>query len=152
MGNKKIKRISTFAAIIYVAFVVLGLTLAAVSIIGFSNSDAEGWEGLGLALVTVILAAYGFIYAGVALTPMILRCFSIKYPLKTPLTAICIPFDIILSILDTVLLVGALTSEKPSPMGIALFAALLALSVAAFIINIIGISAIRRENSLGKSE
>ena len=145
MENSKTKRLAFISFSIYSAFFILGLGLALVMIFWFKNSDAEGFEGLGMALATVILAAAGFLYSALSSVPIILRGFSLKFPSKIALPAICLPFDLIFAGINITLLFGILADENPNAPGIVFFAALLILSAASFCLNITSVISLKRE-------
>lgn len=136
---KKQKYVSIVALACYAAFLLAGLLMGLGMLTLFHTNDAEGIGGAALAVLSVILSVAGFIYAALSILPLVFRAISLKKR-KTVFPALCVPFDLLYIVLNVLLLVSGFSGETEiEPLGIVIFVALILISIAALVSNILSI-------------
>jgi hypothetical protein len=138
---KKARILAAISEILYLIPVILGIVLA-ISLHKSANQSATGneefGEALGIALgaaIAAVLLVVVFIYLFVAVLLLIVKTVQLFVP-RSFLSIICIVFDCITFIIHAALTVVAIT-DFDGVGSIIIFAALTAISVAAFVLNLL---------------
>ena len=129
------KRLNLIAFICYAVllFAALALTVALIATY-FQNKDG-GDLGTGLtAAFAIVFAIISGIYAITTAIPMIFKEFAIRSGRKV-FTVLCIPFDVILTVFNAILVINLLS--EPEPISFVLFGLILLVSLTALTLNII---------------
>ena len=90
MKKQKYFALASFGC--YLLMFLSAIGLAAYMFVTLETSDANGWEGFGMALGGVIIIVLSLIAAAAVVVPTILRGISIGVR-KLPFSIICLVFD-----------------------------------------------------------
>lgn len=138
---KKARILTAITEILYLIPVVLGIVLAS-SLWKSANQTTTGneefGESLGIALgaaISAVLLVVVLIYLFIAVLPLIVKTVQLFVP-KSFLSIICMVFDCITFLIHAALTVVAIT-DIDGVGSIIAFAALTAVSVAAFVLNLL---------------
>ena len=134
-----IRKLRLASLLTYLGHFLATFILSLILFLSAVTADPEGWEALGTAIL-LILSIVGFIYATVLLLPLLLSFLAYRRRSRG-LTVACTVFDGIYVLTN---LAFALSMLFSGDEGVFLFAALLLLSTAPLVLNILALKKEKR--------
>ena len=136
------KRVNLISLVCYAILLVASLALVITMIITYFQNKDDGDLGTGLtAAFAIVFAIISGIYAITTAIPMIFKEFAIRSGRKV-FTVLCIPFDVILTVFNAILVINLLS--EPEPISFVLFGLILLVSLTALTLNIITLITIKK--------
>lgn len=137
--NKKVNLISL---VCYAILLVASLALVITMIITYFQNKDGGDLGTGLtAAFAIVFAIISGFYAIIAAVPTVFKICAIRSG-RNVFTALCIPFDVILSVFNAATVISLLS--EPEPISVVLFGIILLVSLTALTLNIITLISIKK--------
>lgn len=135
---KKQKYLALANFLSYLALFLTFIGLAIYMFVTLQTSDANGWEGFGLALGGVLIIVICLIAAAAVVIPTILRGISIGVR-KLVFSILCLPFDLCYVAFGIAMLIGQVTqgNAELSVYGWLLY--ILVMTVGAFAVNVVSV-------------
>ena len=135
---KKQKYLALANFLSYLALFLTFIGLATYMFVTLQTSDANGWEGFGLALGGVLIIVICLIAAAAVVIPTILRGISIGVR-KIAFPIICLPFDLCYVVSGTIMLIEQIRTGGADLSVYIWLAFLYVLVIAALTLNVVSI-------------